>query len=64
LIVINEKLRKSKDYQNFKEQLLGFPNAHDDAPDALEGAIFKLRESQRRNSNTPKTGGKRRSQRM
>lgn len=64
LIIINEKLKKSPDFQNFKDQLLGFPNAHDDAPDALEGAIFKLRESQKRVSSPPITGGKRRDSKM
>ncbi len=64
LIIINEKLKKSPDFQNFKDQLLGFPNAHDDAPDALEGAIFKLRESHKRISTPPTTGGKRRNSDM
>ncbi len=64
LIIINEKLKKSPDFQNFKDQLLGFPNAHDDAPDALEGAIFKLRELYKRVSTPPVIGGKRRDSRI
>ena len=60
LFFINEKLKKSADFQNFKDQLLGFPAAHDDAPDALEGAIFKLREAQKRHELPPRLGGARR----
>jgi phage terminase large subunit-like protein len=60
MIIINEKLRKSADFQNFKDQLLGFPSSHDDGPDAFEGAIFKLRESFKREENPLKLGGKRR----
>ena len=41
-IIFNEKLRKDRDMQLLKNQLLGFPDAHDDAPDALEGAIYLL----------------------
>lgn len=44
LVTINDKLKETFDWQNFKDQLIGFPNAHDDAPDAFEGAMFKLRE--------------------
>ncbi len=44
LIFINEAIKGTFDYQNFKAQLIGFPNAHDDAPDALEGGMWKLRE--------------------
>lgn len=60
MIIINEKLRKSPDFQNFKDQLLGFPSSHDDGPDAFEGAIFKLREAFKREENPVKLGGKRR----
>ena len=62
LIVVNAELRKKRDFQNFRDQLLGFPVAHDDGPDALEGAIVKLRDSLRREANPPRLGGDRRKQ--
>lgn len=49
LVVINEELRGSLDYEVFKSQLTGFPNDHDDGPDAFEGAYFKLKELHRTN---------------
>jgi predicted phage terminase large subunit-like protein len=55
LWIINEELKNSTDWQVFKTQLLGFPNEHDDGPDAMEGADFKLREI-RRTTQMP-TGG-------
>lgn len=47
---VNEKLRGSIDYQNWLDQLLGFPNAHDDAPDATEGAVFIANQKTRTDS--------------
>lgn len=43
LVVINEDLKHSVDFQQFKTQLLGFPNDHDDGPDAFEGAYSMLK---------------------
>lgn len=46
LILINEDLKEQEDYKEFETQLLGFElgntKLHDDAPDALEGAINML----------------------
>jgi phage terminase large subunit-like protein len=43
-IKFNRALQKNNSFQNFFEQLMNFPRGHDDAPDALEGAIFILNE--------------------
>jgi predicted phage terminase large subunit-like protein len=40
LVVIDQSLQNDPDTVTFVEQLLSFPTGHDDAPDALEGAIF------------------------
>lgn len=53
----NKKLKDTHDFQNFKDQLTGFPNAHDDAPDALEGGVWQLRMISR--VNKPPQSGKR-----
>jgi predicted phage terminase large subunit-like protein len=45
LIVFNEKHRKSVDMQTLVSQFLSFPTGHDDGPDAVEGAIYKLRRN-------------------
>ncbi|WP_460912597.1 hypothetical protein [Spirosoma areae] len=42
LVRINANLKQDPHYRNFLDQLLGFPNAHDDAPDSFEGAVWKL----------------------
>jgi len=47
LIRFNEKERKDPDMQTLLQQLLGFPFAHDDAPDAIEGGVFKLQKTGR-----------------
>ena len=65
LIIINDELihdkTKFQDWQAFKDQLIGFPDApHDDAPDAFEGAMFKIREAHSRDTNPIGLGGKRR----
>jgi predicted phage terminase large subunit-like protein len=44
-VIINEAIKDKPDTQLFIEQLLSFEkgsNQHDDAPDALEGAIWLL----------------------
>lgn len=43
IIRLSSLRRKSVDMQTLKNQLLAFPQGHDDAPDALEGAESKLR---------------------
>lgn len=58
-IIMDSKLRNTFDGQNYKDQLLGFPSAHDDGPDAVEGGIFKLRELTYK-SAPASMGGKRR----
>ena len=48
-IRFNKAMRHSPDMQELRQQFLGFPDApHDDGPDAVEGAIYKL--------NKPTTG--------
>lgn len=54
LVRFNEKERKNPDMITLKEQFLGFPNGHDDGPDAVEGAIHLLTKQ------TRTTGGKHR----
>ena len=62
LIRYNEAIRNTADFRNFKDQLIGFPAAHDDGPDAQEGAIHKI--NKRLQVNVPIiTGGQRRSTR-
>ena len=42
-IRFNKDLKHSPDMQELRQQFLGFPDAsHDDGPDAVEGAIYKL----------------------
>lgn len=55
LWVINEDLRGSLDFEAFKAQLLGFPNEHDDGPDALESADHECKSVVR--SNRAPQGG-------
>lgn len=47
-IKFNRKLKSSKDFQEFKSQLINFPRGHDDGPDALEGGVWILNDSARR----------------
>lgn len=61
LVYINAELKESIDYQVFKSQLTGFPNDHDDAPDAFEGAAFLLKNIGR--ATKPPQGGQRTRQR-
>lgn len=42
VIRFNAALKTTVDFRNFKDQLIGFPAAHDDGPDALEGAIWQI----------------------
>ena len=55
LIKLNERKKKTPDMQTFIEQLLAFQKGsrtHDDAPDALEGAVYILRQNMRSSKNT------------
>jgi predicted phage terminase large subunit-like protein len=56
LIRISEELKSSPDYKEFENQLLGFPFGHDDAPDALEGAIFKIQKVGRSSGTCARSG--------
>ena len=47
LFVVDEALKGSRDWQNLKDQLVAFPQGHDDGPDAIEGAIYKVNEHTR-----------------
>lgn len=55
-IVLNEAKRKDPDMQRFKTQLLKFPVGHDDAPDALEGALYYLQKITRASGFKPRMG--------
>lgn len=44
LVVVSDELQNKRDWQNFKDQMVAFPQGHDDAPDAFEGAIYKVNE--------------------
>lgn len=62
VIRFNEAIRNTVDFRNFKDQLIGFPAAHDDGPDALEGGIWQI--NRRAQINVPLiSGGQRRSNR-
>lgn len=58
LISIAEEEKNNADMQVFLSQLLGFGNAgvHDDAPDALEGAISKLQKKHKKGNTNYQTG--------
>ncbi len=56
IIAFNEDKRKKPDMQLLKSQLLAFPTGHDDAPDALEGALFYLQRAARQSNFTPRQG--------
>jgi len=46
-VYFDEDLKGSPDVEQLQQQLLGFPFGHDDAPDALEGAITNLAKGSR-----------------
>ncbi len=56
LIRLNAAMQKDPDMQRFKDQLLGFPYDNDDAPDALEGGLFKLQKTARASRTSARTG--------
>jgi predicted phage terminase large subunit-like protein len=56
LIRISEDIRQSPDTVEFIDQLLGFPFGHDDAPDALEGALYYTARTSRSSGFTPRSG--------
>jgi predicted phage terminase large subunit-like protein len=56
LIFINEQERQSADMQTFIQQLLSFPEGHDDAPDALEGAVSIVQSATRSSNFKPRLG--------
>ncbi len=56
IIRLNQNERKDPDMQTFIQQLLGFPFAHDDAPDALEGGVFLLQKTGRTGKMKSRTG--------
>lgn len=55
LIYISELLRNKHDWQVLKSQFIAFPNDHDDGPDAVEGAEYKLKNIGR--ATKPPQGG-------
>jgi predicted phage terminase large subunit-like protein len=58
LVGINEAEKQSSDMLILIDQLLGFgnPSIHDDAPDALEGAISKLQKAHKKSDTTYMVG--------
>ena len=59
LVWYNEKLRNDTDMRAGIEQTLAFERgsrAHDDGPDADEGAIYKLQKQVREEHFTPRMG--------
>jgi predicted phage terminase large subunit-like protein len=57
LVRFNEHLRKDPDMQELVHQLLGFGGgAHDDGPDALEGAIHKAQRKSKASKIEPRLG--------
>jgi len=62
LISFNERMKKDPGMQMLVAQLLGFPDSHDDGPDALEGAIHMLRQAGR-GAMAPRLGRYRRNSR-
>ena len=60
LIAFDKSLQKTKDFETFKDQLLGFPFGHDDGPDALQGAIKYAQQASRSSAFKPRTGAYRR----
>lgn len=53
----NQDEKHSPDMQELRDQFLGFPDAeHDDGPDAVEGAIYKLNKPSIGKKTTARTG--------
>jgi predicted phage terminase large subunit-like protein len=55
-ISLNADKRHSTDMQNLTDQLLSFPTGHDDAPDALEGAVYYLNRLDASSKFIPRLG--------
>lgn len=56
LIKISDDIRQDPDTQEFIDQLIGFPYGHDDAPDALEGALYYTTRTARSSGFQPRYG--------
>lgn len=57
LIRFNVAEKHNPDMKELRDQFLGFPNTqHDDGPDAVEGAIFKLNKKSSGKAATGRTG--------
>ncbi|HRO08578.1 MAG TPA: hypothetical protein PK047_06895 [Saprospiraceae bacterium] len=56
LIRIDQDIQQTPDTQEFINQLLGFPYGHDDAPDALEGALHYITKYNRSSGRSPRYG--------
>jgi predicted phage terminase large subunit-like protein len=57
MVGFNEEKKKNPDMQVLREQFLGFPNGHDDGPDAVEGAISLMQKKTRSSKVKPRSGG-------
>lgn len=57
-IIFNEDLRSDVDIATLRQQLLAFGDGreHDDAPDALEGAVYLLQKMSRTSAFKPRIG--------
>jgi hypothetical protein len=51
-----ESMKDDRDMNELISQLLAFPTGHDDAPDALQGALSKLKVFTRVSANEYKIG--------
>ena len=57
LLRFNQAMRHSPDMQELRQQFLGFPDyPHDDGPDAVEGAVYKLNKPRVGKSKGIKSG--------
>lgn len=57
LLRFNQAMRHSPDMQELRQQFLGFPDyPHDDGPDAVEGAVYKLNKPRIGKSKGIKSG--------
>jgi predicted phage terminase large subunit-like protein len=56
LVFFNEAERQNRDMQTLIQQLLSFPEGHDDAPDALQGAASFCQAAYRSAKFNPKMG--------
>jgi len=56
VIYWNEAEYHGIDMKTLRDQLLGFPQGHDDAPDALEGAMYILNQQLKRSAWQPMLG--------